>query len=76
MKLTPFCSTHSRRSERGSAVLVLLALLTIMMILCAATLRAVVSSRQEVALIEKKQVARLATATNIPPASAKSMSTP
>jgi hypothetical protein len=64
------------RSERGSAVLVLIAFLVLMMMLCAATTRSVVWSRQEIGLIEKKQVARLATATNAPAAPAKSAGTP
>ena len=57
-----------RRSERGSAVLVLIAFLVLMMMLCAATTSSVVWSRQEIGLIEKKQVARLATARNAPAA--------
>jgi len=44
--------------------------------LCSITWRAVFLTRQEVALIEKHQINRLATATNTPPASTKSMSTP
>jgi hypothetical protein len=64
------------RSESGSAVLVLIAFLVLMMMLCAATTRSVIWSRQEIGLIEKKQVARLATATNAPPASAKSAGSP
>lgn len=72
-------STHfnrSRRSERGAAVLVMLAFLVLMTMLCAATGHAVFSARQEVALIEKRQVARLAAATNSPAAPSKSMSAP
>lgn len=65
-----------RRSESGSAVLVLIAFLLLMMMLCAATTNSVVWSRQEIGLIEKKQVARLATATNAPAAPAKSAGTP
>jgi hypothetical protein len=70
-----FHSNRRRHSESGSAVLVLLALLTMMLILCAATTRSVIWSRQEVRLIEQRQVARLAAATNAPAAPSKSMST-
>jgi len=72
-------STHfnrSRRSQSGAAVLVMLAFLVLMMMLCAATAHVVFSARQEVALIEKRQVARFATATNSPAAPSKSMSAP
>lgn len=64
-----------RNSQDGSAVLVLLAFLTLMLIFCAATTRAVLITRQELKLIEKHQVARLAAATNSLPASAKSTNT-
>jgi Tfp pilus assembly protein PilX len=72
-------STHfsrSRRSQSGAAVLVMLAFLVLMTMLCAATAHAVFSARREVALIEKRQVARLAAATNAPAAPPKSMSAP
>jgi len=75
MKLTAMNFKHSR-SRRGSVVLVLLIFLTLMIMLCSITWREVFLTRQEVALIEKHQIDRLATATNLPPASTKSMSTP
>ena len=75
MKLTAMNSKHSR-SRRGSVVLVLLIFLTLMIMLCSITWREVFLTRQEVALIEKHQIERWATATNTPPASTKSMSTP
>lgn len=53
-------------SESGSAVLVLLAFLTLMLMLSAATSRAVYMSRQEINLINKRQLARLAASTNAP----------
>jgi hypothetical protein len=77
MNLTRSLPTSPRKSERGSAVLVLLAFLTLMLILCAATTRAVMLSRHEVALIEKHQIARLAASTtNAPATPSRSLSTP
>ncbi|HEX4262806.1 MAG TPA: hypothetical protein VH597_00595 [Verrucomicrobiae bacterium] len=67
---------RARPSESGSAVLVMLAFLMLMVTLCAATSHAVRSARREVRLIEKRQVARLAAATNAPAAPARSMSAP
>jgi hypothetical protein len=73
MKTMPFHQQRSRRSQSGSAVLILLAFLTLRVIFCAATTRAVLTTRQELRLIEKHEVARLATAaTNSTPAAAKS----
>ena len=69
MKIT---SNLSIRSQRGSIVLILLAFLVLMMMLCTATWREVYLTRQEVSLIEKHQVNRLAATTNTPPASTKS----
>jgi hypothetical protein len=43
-----------------------------MVIFCAATTRIVLMTREELRLIEKQQLARLAAATNSPPASANS----
>jgi cytochrome c biogenesis factor len=74
--MVPVQLARARRSESGSAVLVLLALLVMMLILCGATTSSVISSRREVGLIEQRQVARLATATNAPAAAAKSAGTP
>lgn len=62
--------------RRGSVVLILLAFLVLMTMLCAATWQVVYTTRQEVNLIEKHQIKRLATATNAPPASAKSTNAP
>jgi hypothetical protein len=67
--------TRAHRSENGSAVLVMLAFLVLIMMLCAATTRTVISARQEVALIEKRQVERLAATTNALAAPAKLIST-
>jgi len=44
----------------------LLSFLFIMTLLCAATARSVLWTRNEVRLIEKKQIARLAASTNSP----------
>lgn len=64
MKTTSLHST--RRRNRGTAVLVLLIFITLMMVLCAATNRVVTRSQKEVGLIEKHQLARWATTTNAP----------
>ena len=71
-------ATNSNRAgaQRGSIVMVLLIFLTLMFMLCAATWRVVYLTRQEVSLIEKHQLDRLAATTNSPPASTKSMSAP
>jgi len=76
MKLTSLFSTRPRQSERGSAVLVMLVFLMLILMLCAATSRAVYLSRQEVGLIEKRQMARLAASTNAAPAPPQSVSAP
>ena len=55
---------RSHNSERGSAVLVLLAFLPLIALLSAATTRSVLNTRKEVELIEKRQLARLAANTN------------
>lgn len=75
MKPMPFRRKRNRNSQHGSAVLVLLAFLALMLIFCAATTRAIFTTRKELKLIEKHQLARLAAATNSPPASAKSTHT-
>jgi hypothetical protein len=75
MKTTTVPLALSPRSQRGSAVLVLLAFLGIMLVLCSATTRAVMSTRNEVALLEKQQLARLAASTHAPPTS-KSLTAP
>lgn len=65
----------SRKHQRGSAVLVLLAFLGLMTILCAATTATVIRSQKEVHLIEKRQLARWAAVTNEPSPS-RSMNAP
>jgi hypothetical protein len=75
MKPMPFCRKHNRHSQSGSAVLMLLAFLALMLIFCAATTRAIFTTRKELKLIEKHQLARLAAATNSLPASAQSTHT-
>ena len=75
MKLNAAGSTRPCDSQRGSVVLVLLAFLVLMSMLTAATWHALHLSRQEVALIEKHQIERLAAATNVPPVSARPVST-
>lgn len=75
MKVMNLNLARARQSERGSAVLVMLVFLMLMLMLSAATFRAVMSSRREVTLIEKRQMARWAAATNAPPTSARSMGT-
>ena len=75
MKFNAASSTRPCDSQRGSVVLVLLAFLVLMSMLTAATWHALRLSRQEVALIEKHQIERLAKTTNMPPVSAKPMST-
>lgn len=55
-----------RRRNRGSAVLVLMVFLGLMMILTAATTAVEVRSQKEVALIEQRQLAHWATVTNAP----------
>ena len=76
MKLTPLLRTRSHPSQRGSAVLVMLIFLVLMFMLCVATSQAIYSSRQEISLIEKQQLARLAASTNAAPATSRSISTP
>lgn len=66
---------RAHRSENGSAVLVMLALLVLIVMLCAATTQSVVWSRHEIKLIEQRQIARLAAATNAPVAPAKPANT-
>jgi hypothetical protein len=70
--------TKSNRAcaRRGSVVMVLLIFLTLMLMLCAATWRVVYLTQQEVRLIEKHQIDRLAATTNTPPASSKSPGAP
>jgi hypothetical protein len=75
MKLLAINSDHVH-SRSGSVVLVLLIFLTLMMMLCAATWSAVHLTRQEVNLIEKHQIERLAATTNAPPASTPSQPAP
>ena len=75
MKLTAINSNRPR-SRSASVVLVLLIFLTLMVMLCSATWTAVHLTRQEIGLIEKHQKERLATTTNAPPTSTKSVSTP
>ena len=75
MKLT-LKNSHRTCPKRGSVVLVLLIFLTLMGMLCAATWSAVHLARQEVALIEKHQVERLAASVNAPAPSTKPPSTP
>jgi hypothetical protein len=69
-------STNRLRSQRGSIVLVLMAFLVMMLMLSAATQQAVRISRDELNLIEKQQIARLAATTNAPPASPKPSNAP
>lgn len=69
MTLTPPMSHCPLPSDRGFAVLVLLVLLSIMLLLVAGNTRTVNLLRQEIKLVEKRQVERLAFgATNQPPA--------
>ncbi|MHB8523166.1 MAG: hypothetical protein ACYDH9_20770 [Limisphaerales bacterium] len=69
MTLTPPRSHRPLASDRGFAVLVLLVLLSIMLLLVAGNTRTVNLLRQELKLVEKRQVERLAIgATNRPPA--------
>ena len=76
MKTSILHSKNTAAPQRGSAVLVLLAFLTILLLLCAATARTISWSRQEIRLIEEHQLARLATATNQPPTAAISANSP
>lgn len=48
--------------------MVLFAFLTLIIMLCVATTTAVISTRRETSLLEKKQLARLAAMTNAPSA--------
>jgi hypothetical protein len=75
MKIIAANSTVAR-ARRGSVVMVLLIFLTLMLMLCAATWRVVYLTQQEVRLVEKHQIDRLAATTNTPPASTKSLSAP
>jgi hypothetical protein len=76
MKNSLLYLSRARRSENGSAVLVMLALLVLILMLCTATTRTVLSSRQEISLIEQRQVARLAAAATNAPSAAKPISVP
>ncbi|MSU60155.1 MAG: hypothetical protein EXS35_18620 [Pedosphaera sp.] len=62
MKLTIFNPTPSGRahgSERGSMVLAMMVILTLMLIYVAATVRTLTQLRQELKLVEQKQIQRL-----------------
>ena len=76
MKTILLCRKCRRHSQSGSAVLILLAFLTLMLIFVAATTRAVMMTRKELKLIEKHQMARLAAATNSPQKTVKPPNTP
>ena len=68
---------HGRRA--GSAVIVVLALLTIMLIYVAANLHTIASLGAELRLLERQQVRRLqkaTPATNAPPAAAVATNAP
>ncbi|HOX58973.1 MAG TPA: hypothetical protein PLC99_18980 [Verrucomicrobiota bacterium] len=68
---TPFRS-RPRHRQRGSAVIIVLALLVIMLIYVAGNIRTLQSLGRELRLIEQQQTQRLKTvgrATNAPPAS-------
>lgn len=67
MKLVALHSNRSLPRRDGFAVLIMFAFLVLITILCLATWRTVIWSRSEIGLIEKKQQARLASATNTPP---------
>ena len=69
MKLPAPYSKRSLSRRNGFAVLITFALLVLISILCVATMHRVTLSRDEIALIEKKQQARLAATTNSPPTS-------
>ena len=65
----------ARRPERGSAVIVILALLAILVMLVAANTQTVRWARAEVRLVDQRQTARLA-AGGIPPAGLTSTNRP
>jgi hypothetical protein len=56
-----FPPTNSRRSERGSAVMLVMTMLGIMVICVSVNAVAVMSLTRELKLLEKKQVQRLQT---------------
>lgn len=64
-----FHASRSRRHETGSAVIIVLALLTILLIYVAGNIRTLNSLGRELRLLERQQTIRLehtATATNAP----------
>ena len=71
MKLPPVHASHPRRQQAGSAVIIVLALLTIMLVYVAGNIRTLNSLGRELRLLERQQTHRLQTAaqkTNSPPA--------
>lgn len=68
MNIPNTCSER-KRGQSGSAVVVLLAMLTMMLIFVAANTVAIRSLQRELKLIEKKQVQRLQTAPPVKPGS-------
>ena len=72
MKLPAVHASRRPGRQAGSAVIVVLALLTIIMIYVAGNLRTLTSLDRELKLLERQQIHRLqatASATNSPPAS-------
>jgi len=62
MKLTTFHLTrpqHVRREERGFMIIAMMAILAMMLIYVAASTRSLRQLRQELKLVEQKQVQRL-----------------
>ena len=57
MKPTPFQT--ARRSERGFMIIAMMALLALMLIYVAASTRSLHQLRQELKLVEQKQIQRL-----------------
>jgi len=70
MNTQPSHCPPARRPERGSAVIVILALLGIILLLVAANTKTVQWVRAEVRLVDQRQTARLAAGTTNPVAGA------
>ena len=50
---------HTRRSQRGFMVITMMAILTMMLIFVAASMRSLTHLRQDLKLVEAKQIQRL-----------------
>jgi Tfp pilus assembly protein PilX len=76
MKIQPAQHRPARRPERGSAVVVILALLAILVLLVAANTQTVRWARAEVRLVDQRQTARLAAGAANPAAGMTSTNRP